>query len=188
MLSEKKNRKSISKIWLFLKIPKSIHNSTYCQRLDSKLYFSEIFDHFPQRIQLFLAREKKQTKDHRKYGKHSWIFMPKLRLCLIGIEHFGPLWKCFHCCRSHCFFRFSRFSFAPLFALPSRTFRRCSGWLGGGRFEWVALLQPWRCFMRKVTNAANTTRSRFIWTLAETGKWPSKRRNPQYIFGQTCLL
>jgi len=44
------------------------------------------------------------------------------------------------------------------------------GWVAGG---WVAVqwevrlqlqlqLQPCRCFMRKVTNAANTTRSRFI--------------------------
>jgi len=67
--------------------------------------------------------------------------MPKLRLCLIGIEHFGPLRKCFHWRRCHCFSRFSHFSsaFSPLLCLLC-LHARFGGAVGGWVVGWLGWL------------------------------------------------
>jgi len=141
MLSEKKNRKSISKIWLFLKIPKSIHNSTYCQRLDSKLYFSEIFDHFPQRIQLFLAREKKSKRKTTENMENIHEYLCQSCVCASSASNtLGRCENVFIAAAATAFSAFPAFpSLRCLLCLHARFVGAVGGWA-------VGVLSGWRCY------------------------------------------
>lgn len=133
------------------------------------ILFYEIFgqrkEFFPKSNSIIRWRKRQQKINRNMENIHEYLCC---QAAAFGIEHFGGCWCVFIGAALPLFFHRFSFGFSPAPLLPFV----CSAFTHVSE-RWLRLLAPalapWRCFMWKVTNAANTTRSRFIWTLAETG-------------------